>query len=1089
MALGDAFVTVRADTSKFQADLVRQLKVILAGLPDQRVRVTADVTAATRAIKAAADQQERDLAAANKAVIADAKRTAKEIEEAETAAYKVVAEAAKAAAADKVAADKIAAISARESAQDQTLAFNAARDAARLAYADEAAAAAASAKSQAASVRLAYAEMSSGAAEFQTKAGANFSAVGNSIRTFITTPLLAAAAAGGALTVAVGFFGLKMSADLQSAQVGVEGVIAAQEQYNGKLAEGQAAGEKFFDTLKATARLTPFNLQDLASASQQLVAIGLNGEQTIGVVNDIGNALATSGKVTADRLNNAVLAITQINSLGKVTRDNIRQITSNIPTFNQTEFVRQIALLDAIKERGKGATVSTADLTKAQFDLENGLVGSTTGIQAILNTMEKIPGAATAMQRQMNTLAGVTSNFHDTVQQAFGDAFIPQLPKIQSELNDISRSLSGFFAQAAPGVADFIVQLGPIVEDALPSMLKLIQSSTGAFTAFSAVTLPLLPVIATALSSVVGVLQTLTPLVQTLAGALEFLFGLPGFGTAFGIFAVGLFTAVKTVTLATKAFKLFQSAMLAARVAAVFLATEAPILGAALEVMTGPVGIIVAAVAAIAYGFYVAWQRSETFRNIVIGVFNAIITVVGVAVKSFIRYMALYAEAPLHAIDLILKGLSHLPKHFGGGVASGAEGAVSDLIGQIDRWRDSALSAIDDVVQAAKLVPAFADPTGLANADFGYGDNAAANITAQLNAQGLGDPVDKGSIDISGGTTPDPTKTPKVDKAAAAAKAAKAKIKAAFADLAGDLKAIGDHTSEQTAAQIKTNFNALIKDLKDSGHSSLIAGAKAIEDTLIADAKKLAAIDKTLQAELSIAQNVKDAVVGLGSVATPTQGIGVTLLGITNQLDLAIAESGRFADAIGLLKGKLNNTSLKQLVDAGPEAGFAAAQAILLGGQAAIDAINSKEGVLEGIGNKFANAVVDPLYQAGLDAGNGLLNGLKDSEKKIEDEMDHLADTMLKKFDLRLGIKSPSTVMAGRGRNTGSGLVLGLEDSIAPITSAMNKISNAVVNFGPGSIAVNGGVPRPEDTGMMLGQGIVSVLQQRQAQAALNGTG
>lgn len=47
-------------------------------------------------------------------------------------------------------------------------------------------------------------------------------------------------------------------------------------------------------------------------------------------------------------------------------------------------------------------------------------------------------------------------------------------------------------------------------------------------------------------------------------------------------------------------------------------------MGAAMWAATGPVGLIVAGVAALSYGFYVAWQRSDKFRGTVMGIAAAI---------------------------------------------------------------------------------------------------------------------------------------------------------------------------------------------------------------------------------------------------------------------------------------------------------------------------------------------------------------------------------------------------------------------------------------------------------------------------------
>ena len=43
-------------------------------------------------------------------------------------------------------------------------------------------------------------------------------------------------------------------------------------------------------------------------------------------------------------------------------------------------------------------------------------------------------------------------------------------------------------------------------------------------------------------------------------------------------------------------------------------------IGAALAFITSPIVLVVAGVAALAAGFYIAWQKSEAFRNTIYGV-------------------------------------------------------------------------------------------------------------------------------------------------------------------------------------------------------------------------------------------------------------------------------------------------------------------------------------------------------------------------------------------------------------------------------------------------------------------------------------
>lgn len=1158
MALGEAFITIRADTTKFKQDLSKQLKVTLDDAQKQTDGYTkSQITAAKKANAAIVDAEkaayrERDAMAkaAVQAKLAAEKQYEKDFKgllegetKAATAASREQAAAATAAAREKSAAEKAAAREMEAASRDagrQMVAISRQTAADQIASTRAAAAAAREAAT-------AQAGLLSGVKGFASATSGAVTGVGSAIATSIIKPLEYAALSAGALTAAIGFFGIKGTQQIQNVDVAIHGIIGSQEKYKDDLVAGQKAGDDFYNQLLQFARLTPFQFKDLGQASQQLLAIGLNGDQTIGVLKDLGNSLALTGDLSADRLNNAILAFTQINALGKVTRDNIRQITSNIPTFNQSEFVKQIATLDAIKARGAGAVATTADLAKAQKDLGNGAVPANIGLQAILNTMRETPGAAGAMDRAMGTLTGVLSNFKDTVNQAFTTAFLPVLPEIQDGLNELAPAFGTFFSSTAPAVANLIAAFSPLLITVLPSIADLLNAVIPLFDqlvkflgpllkgvisalvpifqalerplmeigeAFLEALLPVLPQVTDALLKLVPpltelalsliplapllvqivsqgivvlaqLLPPLIPFIQLFASALTGILALPGgpeilgaIALAIGAIAVAVNILVGPISVLLKLLPLLEGDLAATWLAAL-----------------GPIGLVIGALALIGIAFTIAWNKSKTFQKVVVTALNILKDVI-------VDWVQLNVNLLLKFFDIIISGAAH------------AFGWVPGLGGKLkaaNKAFDSFSSGVNDALNSIKnkdikiggdssgLIAAVRDATKAYNAagfqgpalppSFPSGVHTTTSTTGGGSVGGNDD-----ITGIGGDTTPDTSKTDaaktKAANAAAKKKAAADKIKAAIGDLKGDFKAIGDETSKLTAAQIKTNFNALIKDLKDSGHKALAAQAKVIEDQLIADAKKLKKKQDDLTAELSIAQPIKDSITSLGNVSTPTQGVATTFNGITNNLTLAIRNAKDFVAAIKTLQAEhLDPVLLQQLVSAGPVAGLDAARALISAGLSGINTVNAQQAQLTGLGNDLANSVAPEFYEAGKHVGDGLLEGLKASEQALADEMDHIADMMISKFNKKIGAKSPSTVFAKSGDYIAQGLAMGMDRNGGMLAGAASRMSNTVITFGPGSIAVNGGVNRPQETGSLLGQGIVGVLQQRQTQAALNGTG
>lgn len=329
-----------------------------------------------------------------------------------------------------------------------------------------------------------------------------------------------------------------------------------------------------------------------------------------------------------------------------------------------------------------------------------------------------------------------------------------------------------------------------------------------------------------------------------------------------------------------------------------------------------------------------------------------------------------------------------------------------------------------------------------------------------------------------------------------AAKAAADKIKSAFADLSGDLKAIADKTSEQTASQIKSEFNALIKDLKDSGNSALVAGTKVIEQKLLDRIKKLKPLQDKLAAELSLAQGVKDSVTSSGSIDSGT-GIATTFAGIQNKLRFSVANTQQFITAIKKLQAeKLNRTSIKQLIDnyaSDPSGALAAAQALVSAGQAGITGaggINDLQNQLTELGNTLGNDTAGELYKQGQHIGDGLIEGLKSKVKEAEKVINDLADKMAAAIKKKTKSHSPSEVYAEIGGDIVDGLVGGINGGSQKVAAAATGMAQTVITFGPGSVAVNNADPKnPAGSGLMVGHGIVGVLDRNKTQSVLAGVG
>lgn len=84
------------------------------------------------------------------------------------------------------------------------------------------------------------------------------------------------------------------------------------------------------------------------------------------------------------------------------------------------------------------------------------------------------------------------------------------------------------------------------------------------------------------------------------------------------------------------------------------------------------------------------------------------------------------------------------------------------------------------------------------------------------------------------------------------------------------------------------------------------------------------------------------------------------------------------------------------------------------------------------------------LQQIGVDAGQGLLNGLASMEGPLISKAQQIANSISSTIQQALDIHSPSRVMRGFGVNIGQGLVLGMDDMVNKVADASRRLASSV---------------------------------------------
>lgn len=124
-----------------------------------------------------------------------------------------------------------------------------------------------------------------------------------------------------------------------------------------------------------------------------------------------------------------------------------------------------------------------------------------------------------------------------------------------------------------------------------------------------------------------------------------------------------------------------------------------------------------------------------------------------------------------------------------------------------------------------------------------------------------------------------------------------------------------------------------------------------------------------------------------------TRGAGDIRAGLLAKLDTIRAFGGAIAQ---LSKMGLNKDLLRQIIDAGPEAGLKLAQQLLGASKGDFAAINKAQQQIGRAAGSLGAVAADALYDAGKGAANGFLEGLKRQQRALQHQMDILAERFAK---------------------------------------------------------------------------------------------
>ncbi|MGY1498537.1 hypothetical protein ACW4TU_18390 [Streptomyces sp. QTS52] len=244
-----------------------------------------------------------------------------------------------------------------------------------------------------------------------------------------------------------------------------------------------------------------------------------------------------------------------------------------------------------------------------------------------------------------------------------------------------------------------------------------------------------------------------------------------------------------------------------------------------------------------------------------------------------------------------------------------------------------------------------------------------------------------------------------------------------------------------TAADLAKDIRAAFEGRKESG---LVRMVTAQTNRLMS----LAARRDKLAARIAEAKGYAREVTGNARSGAQLGNLGLEVVTggtIKTAMGNKLSKIRRFTAYIKKLAARgLHKTLLRQILDMGPEQGYAYAAALAEADKATLSSVNKVQYGLDTATRSLGETGADKLYDAGKNAGKGFLTGLQSQQKNIEKLMLKIATSMQVAIRKALGIKSPSTVMARLGAYSTEGLAGGLLSRRPLIEGAMSDLAGVI---------------------------------------------
>lgn len=763
---------------------------------------------------------------------------------------------------------------------------------------------------------------------------------------------------------------------------------------------------------------TAFGMADAAQVSASAVAAGVKpGKELEANLRLVADA-ATIGKTSLGEMG---AIFNKVAASNKIQGDTIAQLNDKgIPI---------IQLL--AKELGVSADEVTALASKGKIDFK------------------------TFSQAMQAGLGGAALKSGDTTRGAFNN-MMASIGRIGANF------LSGIFPQFKNGFQGITAALAPMEEKA-----KVWGAALSS--AFSQVVAAAGPIA----SQVVAGVKALAPAFAAVASA--------------GLRVVGFFAQHKTLTLALVAavtalvaVTKVHAAVMAVQAAgglAAFIA-KLPVVAALTRTWTAvqwamnaaltanPIGLVIAAIAALVVGIVIAYKKSDTFRSIVQKAFTGI-KAAAAAVFPYIRTIvrvvfaavAAYARTYWKVVSTVVKVAI--------GAVRGAVNGMRAIVGIISSAWNAARAAVSNAI--GKIVALARGIKGRVTGALAGAANWLRNAGIQI-IQGLLNGIESmiGKVrsklqsltnmipDWKGPADKDkkllrPAGRMLMDGLVRGINDGASSVKANLTRLTSELKRTIDDSAvlKKARAGASKATRARIAAYNEDVKREIAAQKKAVDryarsldlwakrvDMQVSKLRSMRKAAADLKA--STAESIRGEL-DLGSLVSDEPGAKApTFQQVSAQVSQLAARARVFASKIrAMAKKGIPAGLIQEVAGLGSVKGIAVANALLAGSRQQVAKLRADYGAISSSANAVGQSLADALYGPGIRAQEGLIKGLL-AGKGLSNAARQLARKLTKSVKKELGIRSPSRVFRDEvGAMLPAGVVKGVESGQGAVDRAV----------------------------------------------------